>query len=252
MGRFTPAVLGLVLATSAVFVAGLLIPDGHMRLVIAGGFWFPANPAFSLWQPLTYLFLHGGFSHLLLNMLALVSFGVVLERQWGLRRFLTFYFLCGIGAGLVQVAINAYQYEHLWNQLVAAGFEPATLKQVISAGEGQVPADPGLKAMLVHLYEIYATPMIGASGAIYGVLVAFGLMYPNAKLAMIFFPVPIAAKFFIPLLLGLDLFSGVTGFSIFGGGVAHFAHVGGAVIGFLLMLLWRRRGQTFHVPESGR
>ena len=82
-------------------------------------------------------------------------------------------------------------------------------------------------------------PAVGASGAIYGILVAFGITYPNAKLALIFFPVPIAAKYFIPLLIGLDLFSGMTGFSIFGGGIAHFAHIGGAIIGFFLMWYWR-------------
>jgi len=84
--------------------------------------------------------------------------------------------------------------------------------------------------------------MLGASGAIYGVLVAFGMLYPNAKLALLFLPVPIAAKYFIPIVVGLDLFSGVTGFSLFGGGVAHFAHIGGAVIGLILMLLWRAKG----------
>jgi membrane associated rhomboid family serine protease len=93
----------------------------------------------------------------------------------------------------------------------------------------------------VELYNLFNTPAVGASGAIYGILVAFGILFPNAKLALIFLPVPIAAKYFIPILIALDLFSGVTGFSIFGGGIAHFAHIGGAVIGFILMWLWRKR-----------
>jgi membrane associated rhomboid family serine protease len=97
---------------------------------------------------------------------------------------------------------------------------------------------------MVDLYRIYAAPMLGASGAIYGILVAFGLMYPDAKLALLFLPVPIAAKYFIPIILALDLFSGVTGFSLFGGGIAHFAHIGGALIGFLLMWYWRSRERS--------
>lgn len=102
--------------------------------------------------------------------------------------------------------------------------------------------------MLVELYGIYVTRMLGASGAIYGLLVAFGFLHPNAKLAMMFVPVPVAAKLVIPGLLLLDLLSGVTGFSIFGAGIAHFAHLGGAAIGFLLMLLWRNRGRDPRGP----
>ena len=90
--------------------------------------------------------------------------------------------------------------------------------------------------------------MLGASGAIYGILVAFGLLYPNAKLALLFIPVPIAAKYIIPIILLLDLFSGVTGFSLFGGGIAHFAHIGGALIGFLLMCFWRNRPVPVDAP----
>jgi membrane associated rhomboid family serine protease len=106
--------------------------------------------------------------------------------------------------------------------------------------------------VLVDLYRVYAGPMLGASGAIYGLLVAFGCLHPNAKLAMMFIPVPIAAKYFIPILLGLDLLSGVTGFSLFGASVAHFAHLGGAAIGFLLMLLWRHRHPVIIEPPLYR
>ena len=106
--------------------------------------------------------------------------------------------------------------------------------------------------MLEELYGIYATPMLGASGAIYGLLVAFGFLHPNAKLAIMFVPVPVAAKFVIPVLLLLDLFSGVTGFSLFGAGIAHFAHLGGALIGFLLMLLWRNRSRVIIEPPAFR
>ncbi|PTY02110.1 rhomboid family intramembrane serine protease [Opitutaceae bacterium EW11] len=243
MGRFTPAVLGIVILAALAFLAGSVLPNGQELFITKGAFWYPANPAFAVWQPLTYLFLHDGLGHIAFNMLALVSFGVPLERQWGTRRFLVFYLLCGLGAGFVQVGINAYQFGVLHQRLIAAGIPQSTIDTLLATGETLAPSEPALRSALLDLYHIYATPMIGASGAIYGTLVAFGLLYPNAKLMMIFLPVPIAAKYFIPLLLALDLLSGVTGFPIFGGGVAHFAHIGGALIGFLLMLLWRRRAR---------
>lgn len=104
-----------------------------------------------------------------------------------------------------------------------------------------------LKDTLTKLYMLFNVPAVGASGAIYGILVAFGMSFPNSKLALIFLPVPIPAKFFIPILIAIDLFSGITGFSIFGGGVAHFAHVGGALVGFLLVWYWKVSG-AIRVP----
>ena len=241
MNRLSPAVLGLVIANAAVFVAGLVLPQGNEWLVEHGAFWFTANPHFALWQAVTYMFLHGGVGHIFFNMFALVSFGGLLEQQWGTRRFLVFYFLCGVGAALVHNGVNAYHYGVLQERLVEQGLTPDAIRSLLNTGRGAIPSGAEIKMTLVELYRIYAVPMLGASGAIYGVLVAFGLLYPNAKLALMFIPVPIAAKFVIPVLLALDLLSGVTGFSLFGGGIAHFAHLGGALVGFILMLVWRRR-----------
>ena len=249
MNRLTPAVLGLVIANAAVFVAGLVVPQGSAWLVEHGAFWFTANPHFAFWQAVTYMFLHGGPGHILFNMFALVSFGGHLERQWGTGRFLVFYFLCGVGAALVHNAVNAYHFSGLQEHLVAQGLTPDAIHSALATGRSAIPLVAETKATLVALYQIYAVPMLGASGAIYGVLVAFGLLYPNAKLALMFLPVPVAAKFFIPILLALDLLSGVTGFSLFGGGIAHFAHLGGALIGFILMLIWRRK--TPRDPAQG-
>ncbi|MDI1249486.1 MAG: rhomboid family intramembrane serine protease [Lacunisphaera sp.] len=241
MNRISRAVAGLLVLNIVVFAAGYLLPGGRGQVVEAGGLWYPANGHFGLWQVVSYMFLHGDLGHIFFNMFALVSFGTILEREWGAGRFLLFYFLCGVGAGLIQTGINWQEFDGLHARLVAAGLTPSTISTLLADGGGQMPSDPAAKAALFELYGIYATPMVGASGAIYGLLVAFGFLHPNAKLALMFVPVPIAAKFFIPGLLLLDLFSGVTGFSIFGAGVAHFAHLGGALIGFLLMLLWRHR-----------
>ncbi len=240
MRTMSRAVLALLVMNLAVFAAGFLLPHGRARIIDAGALWFPDNPHFGAWQVVTYMFLHANLSHILFNMVALTSFGTVLEREWGAGRFLVFYFLCGIGAGLIQLGVNWYEFSELHGRLVTAGLTPDAINAMLASGSADLPPGPAVQQAAVDLYRLYIAPTLGASGAIYGLLVAFGFLHPNAKLAMLFVPVPVAAKIFIPILLGLDLLSGLTGFSLFGGGVAHFAHVGGAAIGFLLMLAWRR------------
>lgn len=239
----TPAVAALLIVNIVVFIAGALMPNQGEALINAGALWYPANGHFGLWQLVSYMFLHGSPGHIFFNMFALVSFGGILEREWGTGRFVVFYFLCGVGAALIQTGVNWREFHGLYEHLVAAGLTPSGIGYLLAKGGTLVPSEPALKAGFISLYRLYASPTIGASGAIYGLLVAFGFLHPNAKLAVIFVPVPIAAKYFIPGLLLLDLLSGVTGFSIFGTSIAHFAHLGGALIGFLLMLLWRNRSR---------
>ncbi len=241
MARAAPIVFTLLLINLLFFAAGALVPRWNSALLEYGAWWYPAHEYFRPWQAVSYLFLHAGFAHLFFNMFALVSFGSILERQWGGGRFLGFYFLCGLGAGLTQIAVHWHQFAGLQEQLVASGVSESVIEGFLLTGHGRIPSDPAVREALLDLYRIYAAPMLGASGAIYGILVAFGILYPNAKLTLMFIPAPVAAKFFIPVLLAIDLLSGVTGFSLFGAGVAHFAHLGGAAVGFLLMLLWRRR-----------
>lgn len=243
MNRMPRAVAALLILNIIFFAAGALLPNGQRQLIDTGALWYPANAHFGVWQLVTHMFLHGGLSHIFFNMFALVSFGSILEREWGAGRFLLFYFLCGVGAGLAQTAISWQEFHGLHAKLIAAGLTPADISDLLANGGGLLPRDPAVKAVLVELYQVYSTPMLGASGAIYGLLVAFGFLHPNARLAMMFVPVPVAAKYFIPGLLLLDLLSGVTGFSLFGAGIAHFAHLGGALIGFLLMLVWRKRSR---------
>lgn len=174
-------------------------------------------------------------------MYALWAFGSPLEQMWGRNKFIFFYFSAGLGAALIYTAVNYFQFNSIQDDLINLGLQSADIKSLLTSGRynsdllNQIP-----EKKLLEFYQIYNTPAVGASGAIYGVLVAFGMTFPNAKLALIFLPVPISAKYFIPVLIALDLFSGVTGFSIFGGGIAHFAHVGGAVIGFIMMQYWKR------------
>lgn len=251
MRTLSRTVLTLLVVNVAVFAAGYLLPHGRETIVGAAALWFPGNPRFEVWQVVTYMFLHANFSHIFFNLFALVSFGTILEQEWGAARFLVFYFLCGIGAGLVQLGVTWYEFAGLHERLVAAGMTPQAIAAMLSTGEADLPAGDAVRAAATDLYRIFQAPTLGASGAIYGLMVAFGFLHPNAKLALMFVPVPIAAKFFIPIMVGLDLLSGVTGFSLFGAGVAHFAHVGGAVIGFLLMLLWRKRTRFHAVAPVG-
>ena len=232
---------------------GLLSPGNPLERRLP--LYLPGNPEFGAWQFLTHMFMHGNFSHLLMNMIGLFMFGSVLERIWGAKRFLIFYLATGVGAGLIFSAVTTWEFRSDIDRLVGNGVEK---EAVLTALEEEDPRayvaklteeDPAAfyrsaspKQIIEPWLRLY-TPVVGASGAIYGVLTAFGILFPNAKLALIFLPVPVAAKYFIPALLLLDLFSGVTGFSIFGGGIAHFAHLGGALIGFLLMLFWRGRNR---------
>jgi membrane associated rhomboid family serine protease len=252
MNGMSRAVLALLIVNVAAFAAEMLLPNGRAHLIAAAALWFPGNEHFGVWQLVTYMFLHADISHIFFNMFALVSFGTILEREWGAARFLVFYFLCGIGAGLVQLGVVWHDFAGQHARLVAAGMTPGAIAAMLATGEAQLPVGMAIKSAAIDLYRSYHAPTLGASGAIYGLLVAFGFLHPNAKLALMFVPVPIAAKYFIPILLGLDLLSGITGFSLFGAGVAHFAHVGGALIGFLLMLLWRRRGRIPAGPGAIR
>lgn len=242
MGKLTDAIKHLIILNVIFFIASSVL---GLNIGNWLALYFPQNDHFGFWQFVSHMFLHGGFMHILFNMYALWAFGSPLEQMWGRNKFLFFYFSAGIGAGLIYTAVNYFQFNSIYNELVGIGLQTGDIQSLLESGRyNSGILDQISEKKLSEIYQIYNTPAVGASGAIYGVLVAFGMSFPNAKLALIFFPVPIAAKYFIPVLIGLDLFSGLTGFSIFssgsGGGVAHFAHVGGAIIGFIMMKYWQK------------
>lgn len=244
------AIKVLIIVCIVLFIITYFVPGLEGPMIENLALYFPLQENFQIWQFVTNIFMHGGFAHIFFNMYALWAFGSPLEQIWGQKKFYIFFFLAGIGAALIYILINYFRFNNIYNDLIASGMTAEQISDFLrtpirEAGEGRVQ----------ELKEIYRIPVVGASGAIYGVLVAFGILFPNAKLFLIFLPVPIAAKYFIPALIALDLFSGVTGFSIFGGGIAHFGHVGGAIIGFLLMWYWRskeKRQPRYHGPgDSG-
>ncbi|ESU26384.1 rhomboid family protein [Flavobacterium limnosediminis JC2902] len=201
------------------------------------------SPNFKVWQPITHMFMHGGLMHIFFNMFALYSFGSALEHFWGGKKFLFFYISCGLGSALLHTAVNYYNFHEGLNLLMENGFQKEEILRILAEGKFDTRWEETIGASnFTEFLQSYIVPVVGASGAIYGLLVAFAFMFPDAGLALIFVPVPIKAKYFVPGLLLLDLFLGLKGNSIFGGGtgVAHFAHIGGAIIGFIMMSYWKK------------
>ena len=176
---------------------------------------YPTSPFFHWWQPVTHMFMHGGFWHLLFNMYTLYLFGSVLERVWGTKKFLVFYFVTGIGAAAIHTGVEWLQMQSWLGQ----------------AAQGSIAAQTAIHALKI-------TPTVGASGAIYGVLMGYAMLYPDSLLTLIFPPVTLKAKWFVLIFAAVDFLTGVTGT---GGGIAHFAHLGGLVFGFLLIWYWKKR-----------
>lgn len=242
MDRSAGAIKVLIIVCVIFFAVTYFIPGMQVFMRETFALFFPAHENFRIWQFVSNIFMHGGFAHIFFNMYALWAFGSPLEQMWGRNKFLVFFFLSGIGAAIIYTLVNYFQFNNFYNDLVSAGASPDDINIFLQTGRYDMNVMRGLtEEKLREFRQLFDIPVVGASGAIYGVLVAFGILFPNAKLFLIFLPIPIAAKYFIPVLIGIDLFSGVTGFSIFGGGVAHFGHVGGAIIGLLLMLYWRRK-----------
>ena len=255
MGQLKGAIPGLIIANIIFFAVTYGLPDMQEPMFRALALYFPQHPDFKPWQFISNMFMHGGFTHILFNMYALWAFGTPLALIWGKNKFLAFYFLSGIGAGVIYILVNYFQFNMIYNEVLAQGISPNQIQDLFELSRQEMSSllnttnytrsvFAGVpRERLMDLYTLYSVPAVGASGAIYGVLVAFGVLFPNSKLMLIFFPFPIAAKYFIPVLIAIDLFSGVTGFSIFGSGIAHFGHVGGALIGFLLMLYFRKHSR---------
>ena len=187
------------------------------------------NEKFLFTQFLTHMFMHGSPMHILFNMFGLWMFGSPLEQMWGRNKFLFFYISCGLGAAFIQTGFYYFQIQNLYeiielNNLSSSS--PDIILEYMSQSD-YMAAISGFNSV-----------MVGASGAIYGVLVAFAFSFPNSKLMLLFFPFPIKAKFFVPILIMIDLFFGISSFSV--GPIAHFAHIGGALIGLIMLLYWKK------------
>lgn len=198
---FPPAVKHLLIVNVLVFTA-MFTPGIGPLLKYYGPLYPIASPSFHIWQLVTYMFLHAGIGHIFFNLFALWMFGQAIENFWGTRRFVIYYFLTGIGAGVLHIFINN---------------------------------DPVMTAQ-----GLYYVPTLGASGAVYGILLAFGMMFPERPIMLLFPPIPIKAKYFVAIFGAIELISGLMRTNT---GVAHFAHLGGMLVGFILIKYWGLKSQ---------
>jgi membrane associated rhomboid family serine protease len=237
MNKLTDGIKHLIIINVILFVAPQLLQLDFTNILALH---FPKNEHFGIWQYVTHMFMHGSITHILFNMYGLWAFGSPLEQMWGRKKFLFFYFSAGLGAGLIYTLVNYYQFNGIYELFLSAGLNPSEIITVLEKGttnDARV-VNAITQTQFNKITSLYNTPAVGASGAVYGVLAAFGLYFKDAKLALIFVPIPIAAKYFIPVMILGDLFFGVTKYSV--GNIAHFAHIGGALIGFIIAYFWKK------------
>jgi membrane associated rhomboid family serine protease len=216
--RITPVVKNLLIANIAIHLVVSLLSEQLVFQYFA--FFNPflpntadyLNPNFKPWQLLSYMFLHGSIGHLFSNMFGLFMFGSALEAYMGSKRFFIFYILTGIGAAVLNSSLNYYE-----------------MSQMV------VDSEP--------FWQSAVTPMVGASGAIFGILMAFGFLFPNVEMMLLFFPFPIKAKYFVTLYGLYELFQGTAGIS---NGIAHFAHIGGLITAFVLLKFFGFSKRFYH------
>lgn len=213
-----PAATKNIIITNVIVFLGILVNEGFMVENFA--LFYPASQYFRPWQFLTHMFMHGGFFHLFFNMYTLFFFGCVLENTIGLRKFVIFYFVCGLGAAALHTGVQ-------WIQAAS---------MMSAIGDGSATA-------MASYHALKLTPTVGASGAIYGVLLGYAMLFPYSKMTLLFPPVTLSAKWMVAIFAGIELFTGITGTM---DGVAHFAHLGGMVFGWILIVYWKKKGTLYN------
>ena len=219
MGFIPPVTRNLIIINTLI----LIITDFSKNFMYETfALFYPASPFFHWWQPVTHMFMHGGFGHLFFNMFTLYMFGSVLERVWGGKKYLLFYMVTGLGAALLHTGVEWLQTLH-WQHIIQTGDPSAA-----------IAATQSMRAMLT-------TPTVGASGAIYGLLLGYAMLFPDSVMTLIFPPISMKAKWFVLVFAVIELLMGVLGSD----GVAHFAHLGGMLFGFILIRIWRKSHKMY-------
>ncbi|MCD0487899.1 rhomboid family intramembrane serine protease [Pedobacter sp. MC2016-14] len=238
-----PVTKNLLIINILFFAATYVFESNGINLGFYLGAVYFDSPMFSIWQPITYMFMHGGLAHIFFNMFALYSFGSILEGHWGAKRFLNFYLITGLGALALQWGVQAFEVY----QITGSVFNPSSITVDLAEGMSTLHMS-GLSEQAADTFRsIYTVPMVGASGAIFGLLIAFGMLYPDAELMLLFIPVPVKAKYVIPVYILVELSLGVA--NLPGDSIAHYAHIGGALIGFILVKLWRNKNTFYDYYE---
>lgn len=269
MGGFQilpPVVKNLLIINGLFFLATIVLRNVGIDLEAWLGLHYFTAKDFHLWQPITYMFMHANFGHLFFNMFSLWMFGAAVENYWGAKRFLIYYFITGIGAGFVHYAVIAFQYQPDLNLINAFLNNPDFTHFANFYNNNDIPwLHPDFKRYLDQQYVILSSDqsnqlilnelsyhfnelkdsymmflnqhtIVGASGAVFGLLLAFGMLFPESRIYL-YFLIPIKAKWFIIIFGGLELIYGITGTA---DGIGHFAHLGGMLFGIILILLWRK------------
>lgn len=240
MMRISDTVKHLLIINVIMFIGTLSIGNGTLFYDLFA-LHFPKNPDFDFWQIITHMFMHGGVTHILFNMFALWMFGTPVEQYLGGKKFLFIYISAGLGAVALQLGYYYFNFLPSYSNLISSGISADQISQMLSSNQVLKGVSQAQFADLQNVFPIFNATMVGASGCIMGILVAFGMMNPEAKLMMIFLPIPIKAKYFIPGIILLDLISGITGQSFFSpSNTAYMAHVGGALTGFIIMWYWKK------------
>ena len=234
LANMSPAVKNILILNVIFFFAQRALPQFMPSLML-----FPfGSENFEPWQLATHFFMHGGIGHLFFNMFALVIFGSNLERVWGPKRFLIYYIACAFGAALIHMLVN-----YLRIQGIEAQLSSAEINQVYNEGFDLLNTGYNYQGIGGELNSLLNTPMLGASGAVFGLLAAFGYLFPNTELMLLFPPIPIKAKFFVIGYAALELYLGFSNNPT--DNVAHFAHLGGALVGIIIVLIWQRNKNQF-------
>ncbi len=235
--QLTPITENIIILNVIIFVLALAIPQMNTYLAA----YFPASPNFHSWQIITHMFMHSGIMHIAFNMLTLASFGPVLERFLGDKKFLILYFLSGFGALALNLAWEGYQINQIVHYLYSSNADISSLRDGADIIKNNLTnTDINMIFSRNDVDSIFQqaliSRMVGASGAIFGVVAAFTALYPNAEMMIMFIPFPIKAKILLPIVIIGSIFLGINNY----GGIAHFAHIGGALVGYVLIKFWGR------------
>jgi membrane associated rhomboid family serine protease len=237
-----PAVKNLLIINGLFFLATYVLKDRNVvDLTKTFGLFFPLSQNFKPFQLLTYMFMHADFFHIFFNMLSLYMFGTSIENFWGWKRFSVFYLVTALGGAVVYLLVKYIEISQLKSQIPLDVYN-----MVVNDGTDMIKKGYNYtNTQAADLNLLINIPVIGASGAVYGVLLAFGMMFPNTEIMMLMFPVPIKAKYLVFIMGGMELLLGVN--NVAGDNVAHFAHLGGMLFGFILVKYWNKTNRnTFY------
>jgi membrane associated rhomboid family serine protease len=231
--NLTPAVKNIIIINVLIYLACFVVPGLSDSLT---GYYF-ASPNFRPWQIVTHMFMHSmsDFTHIFFNMYALYLFGTALENYWGTKRFVIYYMTCGVGAFFLHMGVSYFEIQKIMQSLT-----DKDIYQVMITG---LQDGKDYKEKMVELYSAINSGVVAASGAVFGVLLGFGMLFPNTELMLLFPPIPLKAKYFVMIYGAIEFFLAMR--QTAGDNVAHYAHLGGMLFGYLLLKYWQKKGRAW-------